>query len=95
MPNAPISTVLEMRGIMQGIGRARLQGLTQGLTARLPGEPIALPEEIINYEEYTGAARAHQWQRFNEGLRQSLERALSDEQRNQFKQASQRGTKAV
>lgn len=86
---------LEMRGIMLGIKRARLQGLTQSLTAHLPGEPIALPEEITNYEEYTEAARAHQWQRFNEGVQQMLERTLSDEQRNQLKQATQRVNQAL
>jgi hypothetical protein len=86
---------IEMRGIMQGIARARLQGLTQGLTAHLPGEPITLPEEIANYEEYVEAARARQWQRFNEGIQQLIERAMTDEQREQLKQATQRVNQAL
>lgn len=79
---------LEMRGIMQGIPRERLQGLAQRLTAHLPGEPIELPEEIVHYEEFNEAARARQWQRLNEGAQQLIERAISEDQREQLKQAA-------
>ncbi len=64
---------LEMRGLMQGIERGHLQGLAQHLTAYLPGEPIELPEEVENYEEYNEAARARQWQRLNEGTQQLIQ----------------------
>ncbi|GAC1565563.1 MAG: hypothetical protein NVS3B14_03680 [Ktedonobacteraceae bacterium] len=43
---------LEMRGIMQGIAPARLDGLARSLMAQLPGEPIALPDEVEHHEEY-------------------------------------------
>ena len=37
---------LEMRGRMQGIAQARLAGLARGMMLPLPGEPIALPDEV-------------------------------------------------
>lgn len=77
---------LEMRGIMQGIAQERLEGLRRDLMLPLPGEPIALPEEVEYREEYEAEARARQWQRINEGARQLVERTLSDEQREQLKQ---------
>jgi hypothetical protein len=80
---------LEMRGIMQGIARERLQGLAHRLTGHLPGEPIELPAEIAHYEEYNDAARVRQWQRLNEGVHQLVERAISEEQREQLKQTAQ------
>src|SRR5437667_3688103 len=43
---------LEMRGIMQGIPGAHLDGLAQSLTAHLPREPIALPLEVEQSEEH-------------------------------------------
>src|SRR5713101_7985166 len=75
---------LERRGIMQGIAHARLNGLARNLTALLPGEPIALPDEIEHYEEYEKAARARQWQRINEGVQQLLERTMNRETRQQI-----------
>jgi hypothetical protein len=77
---------LEMRGIMQGIAPERLEGLARSLMLHLPGEPIALPDEVEYHEEYEAEARARQWQRINEGARQLVERTLSDEQREQLKQ---------
>lgn len=77
---------LEMRGIMQGIAQERLEGLARDLVLPLPGEPIALPQEVEYREEYEAEARARQWQRINEGTRQFVERTLSDEQREQLKQ---------
>jgi hypothetical protein len=77
---------LEMRGIMQGIALERLEGLARDLVLHLPGEPIALPEEVEYREEYEAEARARQWQRMNEGARQLVERTLTDEQREQLKQ---------
>ena len=75
---------LEMRGIMQGIAQERLEGLARELVLLLPGEPIALPQEVEYREEYEAEARARQWQRINEGTRQLVERTLSDEQREQW-----------
>jgi hypothetical protein len=79
---------LELRGIMQGIAHTRLDGLTRSLIAQLPGEPIALPDEVEYYEEYEAEARARQWQRINEGARQLVARTLSEEQREQLKQVT-------
>lgn len=80
---------LEMRGIMQGIAQERLEGLRRDLVLHLPGEPIALPEEVEYREEYEAEARARQWQRMNEGARQLIERTMPDEQREQLKQLAQ------
>lgn len=77
---------LEMRGMMQGIAQGRLEGFARDLMLHLPGEPIALPDEVAYREEYEAEARARQWQRINEGARQLVERTLSDEQREQLKQ---------
>ena len=81
---------LELRGIMQGIPRAHLDGLVQSLTANLPRRPIALPEEIEHYEENEEVALLRQWQRLNEGVHHLVERSITDEQRQQLLQASQR-----
>jgi hypothetical protein len=86
---------LEMRGIMQGIAQERLEGLARSLALQLPGEPIALPDEVEYREEYEMEARARQWQRINEGARQLVERTLSDEQREQLKQFTQGVQQAV
>ena len=86
---------LEMRGIMQGIGQERLEGLARSLMVQLPGEPIALPGEVEYHEEYEAEARARQWQRINEGARQLVERTLSDEQREQLKHFTQGVHQAV
>ncbi len=88
-------TFLEMRGRMQGIAPARLDGLARSLMARLPGEPIALPDEVEYHEEYEAEARARQWQRFNEGVQQLVERALTEEQREQLRQVAQQVTLRV
>lgn len=85
---------LEMRGIMQGIAEERLEGLARSMMLHLPGEPIALPDEVKYYEEYEAEARARQWQRINEGARQLVEHTLSDEQREQLKQFA-RGVQEV
>jgi hypothetical protein len=81
---------LEMRGIMQGIPRARLNGLVQSLTANLPGQPIALPEEVEHYEENEEMALLRQWQRLNEGVHHLIDRSITEEQRQQLRQVSQR-----
>ena len=54
---------LEMRAIMQGIPRIRLDGFVRDLTGHLPGEPIAFPQQIANYEEHDEEALGRQWQR--------------------------------
>src|SRR5579884_1673328 len=79
---------LEMRGIMQGIPRERLDGLVRSLTLRLPGEPIALPETIEHFEEYEEEARARSLQRFNQGVQQFVQRTFSEEQRQQLVQVT-------
>jgi hypothetical protein len=81
---------LEMRGIMQGIPRARLNGLVQSLTANLPVERIVLPEEVEYYEESEEIALSRQWQRLNEGVHHLIERSVPEEQRQQLRQVSQR-----
>jgi len=86
---------LEMRGIMQGIAHTRLNGLARNLTALLPGEPIALPDEIEHYEEYEEAARARQWQRINEGVQELLERTMNRETRQQIIQSVQETVESV
>lgn len=86
---------LEMRGIMQGIARSRLQGLTQSLTSSLPGEPIQLPDEVARYDEYNEEPRARQWQRINDGMHQLVERTLSEKQRDQLKETTQRMNQAL
>lgn len=83
-------TFLEMRGIMQGIPRARLNGLAQSLTTNLPAEPITLPEEVERYEESEEIALSRQWQRLNEGVHHLIERSVTEEQRQQLRQVSQR-----
>lgn len=83
-------TFLELRGIMQGIPRAYLDGLVQSLTDNLPKRPIALPEEIKYYEENEEVALLRQWQRLNEGVHYLVERSITDEQRQQLRQVSQR-----
>lgn len=80
---------LEMRGVMQGLPRTRLEGLAQSLTVHLPGRPIALPQEVEHYEEYEETALARQWQRVSEGMQQIVERTLPEEQREQLRQVSQ------
>ncbi len=81
---------LEMRGIMQGISRTRLDGLVRSLVANLPREPIALPQEVEHYEEYDEMALARQWQRLSEGAQHLIERTIPEEQRQQLRQVSQR-----
>lgn len=81
---------LEMRGLMQGIPRERLDGLARSLTLHLPGEPIALPETVEHYEEYKEEARARNLQRFNQGVQQFVQHTFSEEQRQQLVQVTQR-----
>ena len=81
---------LEMRAIMQGIPRTRLDRFVRDLTEHLPGEPIAFPEQIANYEEHDEEALARQWQRFGGDIQHLIERTVPEEQRRQLHQVSQR-----
>lgn len=81
---------LEMRGAMHGIPRARLDGFVHSFTASLPRQPIALPEEIEYYDKHEEVALAGQWQRLNEGVQHLIERTVTEEQRRQLRQVSQR-----
>ena len=60
---------LEMRGRLLGIPEQQLQRLAHSLTIVLPGEPVALPEQIEYHEDYSEAAAARQWQRFGSSVR--------------------------
>ena len=81
---------LEMRGIIQGIPRTRLDGFVRTLTEHLPGKPIAFPQQIAFYEEYEEESLARQWQRLGEGIHHLIERTVPEEQRRQLQQVSQR-----
>ena len=81
---------LEMRATMQGIPRTRLDGFVRDLTGHLPGEPIAFPQQIANYEEHDEEALGRQWQRFGEDIQHLIERTVPEEQRRQLHQVSQR-----
>src|SRR6266487_5827891 len=84
-----------MRARLHGVPLERLNGLTQSLTVALPVQPLALPQEVAHYEEYSEAANARQWQRFNEGVSQLLERTLSKQQREQLQHVSQSAAQRV
>ncbi len=71
---------LEMRALVLGIPPSRLNGLMHSLTASLPGQPLALPQEVKNYEVYSEAAGFRQWQRISDGVNQVVDRAISKEQ---------------
>jgi hypothetical protein len=53
---------LEMRAMLQGIPQQYLQGLTHSLTLSLPAQPVALPQEVKDYEEYNDNAGKRQRQ---------------------------------
>jgi hypothetical protein len=59
------------------------------MSAYLPREPIALPKEVEQHEEHEEAL-IHQWQHLNEGIHHLVERALTEEQREQLRQVSHR-----
>jgi len=71
---------LEMRALLQGIPRSRLNGLMHSLTGSLPGQPLALPQEVKHYEEYSETAGIRQRQRIGGRVNQVVERAISKEQ---------------
>ena len=96
---------LEMRGGMQDIPRAQLDGLTRSLTAHLPQQPFALPEMVEHYEKHNEEASIRQWQRLNEGVNrvnQLIERTegiikqpFGSEQRQQIIQSAQRTVESI
>ena len=71
---------LEMRALLHGISQSRLNGLMYSLTSSLPGQPLALPEEVKHYEVYSETANVRQWQRISEGVNQVVDRAIPKEQ---------------
>jgi hypothetical protein len=79
---------LEMRAMLQGIPQQQLQGLTHSLTLSLPVQPVALPPEVKDYEEYNDSAGKRQRQRLGEGVGQLMERTLPREQREQIQQVT-------
>lgn len=96
---------LEVRGGMHDIPRARLDGLTQSLTAHLPKQPIVLPDVVEHYEEYNKEALARQWQRLGEGVdrvnhligrtEEIIKRTFNAEQRQRIIQSAQRTIESV
>jgi hypothetical protein len=79
---------LEMRAMLQGIPQQYLQGLTHSLTLSLPAQPVALPQEVKDYEEYNDSASKRQRLRLGEGVGQFMERTLPGEQREQIQQVT-------
>ncbi len=77
---------LEMRGTMLGIPRTRLDGFVHDLIEHLPGEPIAFPQQIANYEENL----ARQRPRLGEDIQHLIERTVPEETRQQLQQISKR-----
>src|SRR5579872_5880922 len=57
---------LEMRALVQGVPQSRLNGLMHSLTASLPGQPLTLPQEVKQHEEYSETTGVRQRQRINE-----------------------------
>ena len=80
---------LELRAALYGIPQSRLNGLMHSLTTSLPGKPLTMPSEVVNYEEYHDAAGTRQWQRLSEGVNQVIDRTVPKEQREQIQQVSQ------
>ena len=78
---------LQMRGMMHGIPRTRLDGFAYSMSVHLPGEPIVLPKEVEQHDEYEDTL-IQQWQRLNEGVHNLVEHALTEEQREQLRQIS-------
>ncbi|HJT57249.1 MAG TPA: DUF4388 domain-containing protein [Ktedonobacteraceae bacterium] len=77
---------LEMRGLMYGIPQMRLDRFVRDLTEHLPGEPIAFPLQIANYED----ALAHQRLSLGDDLQRFIERAVPEEQRQHLQQVTKR-----
>src|SRR6266699_5198248 len=80
---------LELRGIMQGIPRARLDGLVESLTELLPKEPIITSTELEKQEEHAEMLLP-QWQFLNDGVHHLIERSLTEEQHQRVRQVFQR-----
>jgi hypothetical protein len=78
---------LQLRGITHGVPRTRLDGFAYSMSAHLPGEPIALPKEVEQHDEYEETL-IQQWQRLNEGVHNLVEHALTEEQQEQLRQVS-------
>ena len=75
---------LELRGVVQGIPQARVNGLARRLTASLPQQPVALPDEIEHYEDYEAIAGARQWKHISGSIIQFFSRTLPPERRQQI-----------
>lgn len=89
---------LEMRGRLLGIPEQQLQRLAHSLTIALPGEPVALPEQIEYHEDYSEAAAARQWQRFGSSVRhmtQELAQRVAKTAHDRTQQAVDMAQRAV
>ena len=89
---------LEMRGRLLGIPEQQLQRLAHSLTIVLPGEPVALPEQIEYHEDYSEAATARQWQRFGSSVRhmtQELAQRVAKTAHDRTQQAVDMAQRAV
>lgn len=85
-------SLLKVHNMRHGIPNARLDALTQLLTAKLPGKPIALPTIVERYEEHKEqkeAARAQQWQQLNEDVQQFIGQTFSREPEGHMRRLSQ------
>ena len=82
-------TFLEMWSIMHSIPPIRLDGFAYSMSMHLPREPIALSKEVKQYEEFEERL-IRQWQHLNEGIHHLVERAFTEEQREQLRQVSHR-----
>ena len=80
-------TFLQLRGITHGVPRTRLDGFAYSMSAHLPGEPIALPKEVEQHDEYEETL-IQQWQRLNEGVHNLVEHVLTEEQQEKLRQVS-------
>jgi len=96
---------LEMRGGMHDIPRTQIAGLTQHMAARLPKQPIELPEVVTRYEEFEEEALTRQWQLLGDGVdrmnqlightEQVIRHTLAAEQSQQFIQSAKRTVESV
>lgn len=81
-------SLVEMRGVVHGIPRARLHGLMQHLTAHLPHRPIALPPAVERYGERRESQFVQRSVLLGREVQQFVERLHLREQYGQIADAS-------
>jgi hypothetical protein len=94
---------LEMRGSLHETPGTQLGGLVQDLTARLPKQPIVLPEVVEHYDEYDALDR--QRQRLSERVdrvnrligrtEQLIKQSFTSEHNQQFVQSARRTVESI